>query len=145
MELHERIRHLRKSVLHLTQESFAEKLGVSRSVIKNIELNLLAKPDQKLSLMKLMCKEFNVNEEWLLNGTGSMFVEPETFSLDEFVRSRGYSDLELEILKAYFELDYDVRKAALQHFKSMIGRHPETPEELEKEYPPVGESGSDVG
>lgn len=73
MEMHERIRELRKNYLHLSQTQFGEKLGVSRSVIKNIELNTLARPEQKLSLIKLMCKEFNVREEWLINGTGDMF------------------------------------------------------------------------
>ena len=55
---------------------------------KNIELNALAKPDQKLSLLKLICKEFSVNEEWLMNGAEPMFIEPDTFSLDDFVRSQ---------------------------------------------------------
>ena len=67
MELYERIRELRKNYLHMSQTDFGERLGVSRSVIKNIELNALAKPDQKLSLLKLICKEFSVNEEWLIN------------------------------------------------------------------------------
>ena len=73
MELHERIKELRKNYLHMSQTDFGERLGVSRSVINNIERNVLARPDQKLSLMKLICSEFNVNEEWLRNGTGEMF------------------------------------------------------------------------
>ena len=63
MEMHERIRDLRKNHLKMSQTVFGDRLGVSRDVIKNIELNTLARPDQKLSLIKLMCKEFNVNEE----------------------------------------------------------------------------------
>ena len=73
MEVYERIRFLRKNTLKMSQEVFAERLGVSRSVIKNIELNALARPDQKLSLYKLICSEFNISEEWLLNGTGGMY------------------------------------------------------------------------
>lgn len=53
MEMHERIKELRKNHLHLSQTEFGEKLGVSRSVINNIERNALARPDQKLSLIKL--------------------------------------------------------------------------------------------
>ena len=75
LELHERIKYLRKDILNLSQESFGERLGVSRSVIKNIELNVLARPDQKLSLIKLMSKEFNISENWLLHGEGEMFIE----------------------------------------------------------------------
>lgn len=146
MELCERVRKLRKEHLHMSQTEFGEHLGVSRSVINNVELDLLARPDQKLSLIKLMCKEFGVNEDWLLNGTGEMFVKPDAFSLDRFIKDRGASDLELEVLKAYFELDLEVRQMLVEHFKKHLNRpsHPETPEELEKEFPPV-ENGSQVG
>lgn len=116
LEMHDRIRELRKKHLHLSQTEFGERLGVSRSVIKNIELDALARPDQKLSLIKLMCKEFSVSEEWLLNGTEPMFVQPDTFSLDQFVRDRGGTDLEIEIVKAYFDLDKDARLAAVNYF-----------------------------
>ena len=67
MEMHDRIRELRKNYLHMSQAAFGSKLGVNRDVINNIENNRLAKPEQKLSLIKLMCREFSVNEEWLLN------------------------------------------------------------------------------
>ena len=116
MEMHDRIRELRKKHLHLSQTEFGERLGVSRSVIKNIELDALARPDQKLSLIKLMCKEFSVSEEWLLNGTEPMFVQPDTFSLDQYVRDHGGTDLEIEIVKAYFDLDKDARLAAVNYF-----------------------------
>lgn len=116
LEMRDRIRELRKKHLHLSQTEFGERLGVSRSVIKNIELDALARPDQKLSLIKLMCKEFSVNEEWLLNGTEPMFVQPNTFSLDQFVRERGGTALEIEVVKAYFDLDKDARLATLNYF-----------------------------
>lgn len=116
LEMHDRIRELRKNHLHLSQTEFGKRLGVSRSVINNIELNALARPDQKLSLIKLMCKEFSVSEKWLLNGTEPMFIKPDTFSLDQFVRDHGGTDLEIEIVKAYFELDKDVRLSAVNYF-----------------------------
>ena len=53
MEVYERIRQLRKEMLHLSQTEFGERLGVSRSVIKNIELDALVRPDQKEPLYKL--------------------------------------------------------------------------------------------
>lgn len=91
MEIYERVKDLRKNILHLTQTEFGEKLGVSRSVIKNIELNVLARPDQKEPLYKLICKEFHVNYDWLINGTGEPFSEnlPE----DEYVRATAEIDV----------------------------------------------------
>ena len=75
MEPHERVRYLRKQYLKMTQTEFGEHLGVSRSVINNIELNYLSRPEKKISLLKLICREFGVSEEWLLYGKGEMLVD----------------------------------------------------------------------
>ena len=83
MEIYERIRELRKNHLKMSMEAFGKRLGVSRDTINNIELNRLARPDQKMSLYKLICSEFNVNEDWLLNGTEPMFVETPSTILDQ--------------------------------------------------------------
>lgn len=86
--VYERIKELRKEHLKLSQAAFGERLGVNRDVINNIENNRLSKPEQKLSLMKLICKEFQVNEDWLLNGNGEMFEElPEEDEKAAFVSS----------------------------------------------------------
>ncbi len=92
METYERIRELRKS-LHLTQTEFGERLGVSLSVINNIEYNRLSRPDQKLSLIKLMCKEFGVNEEWLLTGEGEPFPKKTRHDeIADFINSLAIDD-----------------------------------------------------
>lgn len=139
MELYERVRKLRKEYLHLSQTEFGKRLGVSRSVINNIELDMLARPDQKISLLKLMCKEFSVSEEWLFDEEGPVFAGPDRFSLDEFAKTRGASELELEILKAYFEIDLDVRQKLVEHFKRYFEKFtaPDSPDELEKQFPPT--------
>lgn len=152
MEMHDRIRELRKNHLNLSQEAFGERLGVSRSVINNIERNALARPEQKLSLIRLMCKEFNVREEWILNGTEPMLVQPDTFSLDAFIKEQGMSDLELRILKRYFALDAKIRQDALAYFLGNLESEkmernsatmlreefeecPRTPESMDQAYP----------
>lgn len=35
-----------------------------------------------------ICREFNVNEFWLRTGEGEMFIQPETFSLDEYAKKK---------------------------------------------------------
>ncbi len=70
MEIGDRIKLLRKKYLSLTQLEFGNRLGVSRDVIGNIEYNRLAKPEAKEPLIRLICKEFNVNEDWLRTGAG---------------------------------------------------------------------------
>lgn len=117
MELNERIKELRKEYLKLSQEAFGKKLGVSRSVINNIERNVLARPEQKEPIYKLICQKFNVNEKWLKEGIGEMFLKPDVFSLDEFLITQKATELEKNIVKAYFSLPENMRKDIINHFK----------------------------
>ena len=120
METYERIKELRKNHLKLSQAAFGEKLGVNRDVISNIENNRLAKPEQKLPLMKLICKDFSVNEEWLLNGIEPMIKEPNTFSRDEFVKQHGGTEIDLQLVKTYFELPPEVRTLLIERFRNVL-------------------------
>lgn len=71
----ERIRILRTSdTIKLTLEKFGERLGVKKNTVSQWESNTNKLPDQ---MFKAICREFNVSEEWLRNGTGDMFVIPE--------------------------------------------------------------------
>lgn len=117
MEMYERIRELRKNHLKLSQAMFGKKLGVSRDVIKNIELNILARPEQKEPIYKLICEKFNVNENWLKYGKGEMFIQDDTFSLDDYLELKKATNLEKEIVKAYFSLPEDMRQDIINHFK----------------------------
>ena len=67
----ERVKLLRKT-LDLTMEKFGEKIGVKKSAISLIESGKNSLTEQ---MIKAICREFDVNEEWLRNGEGSMFVE----------------------------------------------------------------------
>lgn len=151
MEMHERIKELRKVYLHLSQTEFGEKLGVSRSVINNIERNALARPDQKLSLIKLMCSVFKVNEEWIINGKEPMFVETPSSTMDQLKKEFCLDDFSYNLVYQYLKLDADKRQTVRDFFYNVIesgsldedlfGEVPNTPEELEKEFPPVDSSG----
>lgn len=115
MELNigERIEILRKD-LSMSRRVFGEKLGVSESVIVNIEYDRLKRPDQKESLYKLICKEFNVNEEWLRTGNGEMFV-PLTrnqlitdFAADLIMEDNTFKKRLVEALAKLDESDWEV-------------------------------------
>ncbi|RKI22049.1 XRE family transcriptional regulator [bacterium D16-36] len=69
--MRERVRELRKS-LNLTLEKFGSKLGVGKNAISRIETG---KSNLTEQMFKSICREFNVNPEWLRNGTGDMFLE----------------------------------------------------------------------
>ena len=67
----ERIKILRKT-LKLTQQAFAETLGLSRDTIANVEGGIIEIKD---IFILSICREFNVNETWLRTGEGEMFIE----------------------------------------------------------------------
>ena len=67
----ERIKEIRK-YLQLTLEKFVEKLGVGKTAISKIENNERGVTEQ---MIKAVCREFDVNEEWLRTGKGEMFIE----------------------------------------------------------------------
>lgn len=50
----------------LTQEEFAAKLGVTRSVITNLEYGKLQNPEKKMPLFRLISETFNIPLEWIL-------------------------------------------------------------------------------
>lgn len=66
----ERIKKLRKT-LDLTQQEFADKIGVKQNTVAQYEIGRNIPID---SVVFLICKEFNVREEWLRTGEGDMFL-----------------------------------------------------------------------
>ena len=141
MTVNERVRYFRKDVLHMNQTEFALSIGMKQTGVSYMEQEGATVTDQAI---KAICSVHNISEEWLRSGTEPMRIEPETFNLDEFARARSASDLELKVVKAYFELDPDIRKMLIEHFKTELtdsNDHPKTPEELESQYP-VEEEGS---
>ena len=67
----ERIKELRKT-LGLTQQEMADKVGVKRNTIAQYEIGRNPPTD---TVVTLICREFDVNEEWLRTGAGPMFIE----------------------------------------------------------------------
>lgn len=117
MTINERIRYLRKEVLHLNQRQFAKDLGMAQTGISGLEQDGAVVTDRAI---KSISMAYNVNEDWLRTGAEPMYIEEPTFILDDFLRNRGATDLELNIVKAYFELEPDVRKQLVEHFKKHL-------------------------
>ena len=75
--------------LNLTQQEFADRIGVTRSNIAGYETGKRSPSDAAVSLI---CKEFGVNEIWLRTGEGEMFAK--ISEDDEFSLSLGKLTLE---------------------------------------------------
>lgn len=66
--MEQRIKELRKH-LGLTQQEFADRLGIKRGAVANYEIGRNIPIDAVISLI---CREFGVNETWLRTGEGEM-------------------------------------------------------------------------
>ena len=71
--MNERLKKLRKT-LELTQQDFANRIGVKRNTVATYEMGRSSPSDSAVSLI---CREFNVNENWLRNGgtDDDMFIK----------------------------------------------------------------------
>lgn len=139
-----RLKQLRKA-LDLTQQEFADRLNIKRNTIANYETG---RNEPVGSIFALICREFGVSEEWLRNGTGEMFIDPATFSLDEYAQANKLTKTEISIIRGFMELDPATRQAIYNIFANAFNENnaaiPDDPQELEKLYPPIDEN-SDVG
>lgn len=66
----DRIKKIRKE-LDLTQQKFADTIGVKRNTVGQWECGINAITDQVITSI---CREFNVSENWLRTGQGDMFI-----------------------------------------------------------------------
>lgn len=66
----DRLKELRKA-LNLTQQKFADKLGVKQNTIAQYEMG---RNDPSDAVIISICREFGVSESWLRNGEGEMFI-----------------------------------------------------------------------
>lgn len=69
--MNERIKAVR-TALGLSQQEFAEKIGIKRGAVANYEVGRNEPID---AVVSLICKTYNVNENWLRTGEGEMFIQ----------------------------------------------------------------------
>lgn len=71
MSVASRTKELRKA-LGLTQQEFADRLGITRAAVSKYDIDATDPSDAVISLI---CREFNVREAWLRDGTGEMLEQ----------------------------------------------------------------------
>lgn len=130
MNINGRIRLLRKEK-GWTQKNLAALLGITQSGVSFMEQDGSTVSDQTIKTLCLACP--GLSETWLRTGEGEMYSSEELFSLDRFAAEHGASELELAIVKAYFELDPAIRRVVLEHFASRLSTPAIDPDELEAE------------
>lgn len=105
--MNERIKVLRK-FLKISQEEFGNRIGISKSAVSNMESGRYNATD---SMIKLICKEFNINEDWLRCGEGEMILEilptseTATYVSSLLLKDNPFNDLIKALMSAYDKLD----------------------------------------
>lgn len=117
MELHERIKLIRKEHLKMSQDAFGSALGVSRDVVNNWECGRV---DIKDYVLKLICKTFRVSYAWLSEEQGDPFVSVPDIILDDVAEEYELDEEDRLLMEEYAKLPPDVRAAIKQMLKNVF-------------------------
>ena len=112
----DRIKQIRKEY-KLTQAAFGERIGVKGNTITNYE-NGLRNPTDAVILS--ICREFNINEEWLRNGIEPMKM-PRDGKLSSYMSEivTGDDYFIRDLIEVYMELDSTSKDALKEIAKKM--------------------------
>lgn len=131
----ERIRQLRKE-LGLNQTDFGERIGVKQGSVAGYESGARTPID---AVITSICREFDVNEDWLRTGEGEMFKERSPSDevgyyvedlLDYDGHGNPFYDMIIEMMKTYTELDEKSQTVIRNYFQSVAdGIHKEEKQE----------------
>lgn len=120
----ENIRKLRRE-LNLTQQEFAERIGTVQNTVTGYETSRRNPSNQVITLI---CREFNVNRNYLLTGEGPMFVEMNNEEkLADFFGKITVSDDD-DAIKKFMTMLADMKDEDLQKTREFLelfmGRQP---------------------
>ena len=103
-----RIKKIR-SDMNLSQEDFGKKIKIVRSSVAKLESGENNPSEQTIALI---CREFNVNEEWLRTGNGEPYTPKEDrFSSYLSSIANGNDYLIRDFIEVYMELENQYRDA----------------------------------
>lgn len=117
----ERVREIRKA-LNLTLEKFGEKVGAKKNTMSAIETGRNALTEQ---MSKSICREFNVNYDYLVNGEGNMFSNLPQTILDELCNQYDLDALDRLIVEMYIGLPSQDRERVKEEIKKLANRFSE--------------------
>ncbi len=148
----ERIRKIRRD-LDLTQQEFADRIGIKRNTIANYETGRNEPVD---SVVSLICREFGVNEEWLRNGTGEMFKPSPSSALDALATEFSLDHSSYVAIEKFLKLSPELREGMIAYFRDVTAALaddggdlfrdiPQTEEEFEQKYPPIDIAQDKIG
>lgn len=112
----ERVKEIRKT-LDLTMEKFGEKLGVGKTAISNIESGNRNLTEQ---MSKAICREYNVNYDYLMYGEGEMFDDLPQTIVDELCAQYYLNDFDKALVEMYVSLPAGSRERIKEYMKQLV-------------------------
>ena len=112
----ERVKEIRKT-LDLTMEKFGEKLGVGKTAISNIESGNRNLTEQ---MSKAICREYNVNYDYLVYGEGEMFDNLPQTIVDELCVQYDLNDFDKALVEMYVSLPAGSRERIKEYMKQLV-------------------------
>ena len=123
--MNSRIKMVRKT-LGLSQTEFGERLGIKQTTVAGYETGGRTPMD---AVVSLICREFNVNEQWLRTGDGEMFVavtrKEEIAAFVGNVLSGTSEDFKVRFIAALAELNEDQWKLIEDMIEKLSGNKKE--------------------
>lgn len=107
----ERIKELRR-ILDLNQTDFGNRIGVGQAAIGFYENDQRTITDRTILLI---CKEYNVNENWLRNGEGEVFISSENLIIEKLAAQYKLDSLEKLLITEFLKLDTK-RRAVIKDY-----------------------------
>lgn len=117
MTENERVKEVRQA-LGLSQQEFGSRIGIKISAMSYLESG---KSRLTESNAILICKEFNVSREWLLNGAGEMFLPESSGAVDALAAQYDLTPLERDMVENYCKLSKAQRQAFWDVMQKIIG------------------------
>jgi transcriptional regulator with XRE-family HTH domain len=112
----DRILQLRKE-LSLTQEEFGNKIGIKKSSMSSIEKN---KSNPSEQTIKFICKEFNVNYDWLVDGKGEIFIDTDRTTIELLADDYKLRPVEVSLIEEFVKLDEEERNVLLNYLQNVF-------------------------
>lgn len=109
----EHVKEIRKT-LGMTMEKFGEKLGVGKTAISNIEKGNRNLTEQ---MSKAICREYNVNYDYLMYGEGNMFGDLPQTIIDELCLQYDLNDSDRALVEMYVSLPESDRSRIVSYIK----------------------------
>lgn len=116
MKIHERLRSIR-TALGLTQPEFAERISISKGFMSQLETGIRTLNDR---LIKLICQEFNVSEEWFRTGKGDMFLDYSDNILAAVTQKYNLDEMDQRLILEYIKLDAGQRQVIKDYINNIV-------------------------